>query len=90
MMPCTVVGITFGMENNMSVTGSFVTGTIKVYSTLIMLSFPTVEECTEFHNKRYGEDTKCFPTYKDTYTIPPIPPDKPREIKEYGLQEVQP
>ena len=49
----------------MGVTGSFITGSVKVYSTLIMLSFPTAEECTEFHNKRYGEDTKCFASYKD-------------------------
>jgi len=64
----------------MGVTGSFVTGSVKVYSTLIMLSFPTAEECTEFHNKRYGEDTKCFASYKDTYDIPPIPPNRPEGL----------
>jgi hypothetical protein len=61
-------------------TGSFITGSVKVYSTLIMLSFPTAEECTEFHNKRYGEDTKCFASYQDTYDTPPIPPNRPYNL----------
>ena len=74
----------------MLTTGSFITGTVKVYSTLIMLSFPTIEKCTEVHNKVHGNNTKCFVTYKDTYTIPPIPPNKPKEIIEYEYKEVYP
>ena len=38
----------------MLTTGSFITGTVKVYSTLIMLSFPTIEKCTQIHNKVHG------------------------------------
>ena len=74
----------------MLATGSFFTGTVKVYSTLIMLSFPTIKECTEVHNKVHGEDTKCFVTYKDTYTIPPIPLDRPQENTHYELKNVKP
>tara|TARA_X000001382_G_scaffold75619_1_gene52913 strand:+ start:124 stop:357 length:234 start_codon:yes stop_codon:yes gene_type:complete len=75
---------------NMLATGSFFTGTVKVYSTLIMLSFPTIKECTEVHNEVHGEDTKCFVTYQDTYTIPPIPLDRPKEIENYELKKVYP
>tara|TARA_A100001515_G_scaffold141845_1_gene139432 strand:+ start:3076 stop:3294 length:219 start_codon:yes stop_codon:yes gene_type:complete len=66
-------------------TGSFITGTKIVYSTLVMLNFESMEECTKYHNQIHGNDeTKCFISYVDTYDIPPLPLDRPKLEVFYG------
>jgi hypothetical protein len=58
-------------------TGSFVTGSKIVYTTILLVNFETMEDCTKYHNKIYDDGTKCFITYVDTYDTPKIPLDRP-------------
>jgi hypothetical protein len=62
------------------ISGNFVAGTVKVYSVLVMLSFPTIEECTKIQNEMYGDNTKCFITYKEVYDTPKTPPNRPHNL----------
>ncbi len=68
-------------------TGSFLIGTVKVYSTLVLLSFPTIEECTEAHNEIYDDGTKCFVTYKRIYEKVSIPMARPDNLGEFPIED---
>tara|TARA_R100001594_G_scaffold82865_1_gene117484 strand:- start:278 stop:475 length:198 start_codon:yes stop_codon:yes gene_type:complete len=62
-----------------------VSGSIKMYSFLVVLNFPTVEACNEAHQIIHGDmEGSCFITYKDVLDKAPIPPSRPQilEIKE--------
>lgn len=67
--------------------GSFLIGTVKVYSTLVLLNFPTIEECTETHNKIYDDGTKCFVTYKQIYEKIPAPMARPDNLGELPIED---
>ena len=68
-------------------TGSFLIGTVKVYSTLVLLSFPTIEECTEAHNEIYDDGTKCFVTYKRIYEKVSVPMASPDNLGEFPIED---
>ncbi len=68
-------------------TGSFLIGTVKVYSTLVLLSFPTIEECTEAHNEIYDDGTKCFVTYKRIYEKVSVPMARPDNLGEFPIED---
>tara|TARA_Y100001937_G_C6989474_1_gene271418 strand:- start:239 stop:451 length:213 start_codon:yes stop_codon:yes gene_type:complete len=63
-------------------TGSLLVGTVKVYSTFIMLNFPTLEECTKVHQEIYNDNTKCFISYKDVYEKISMPLPRPEILVE--------
>ena len=63
------------------VSGGFLTSTTKLYSFLVVLSFPSIEQCNEAQLNMYADkewytdDMTCFITYKPVYQsiAPPLP-----------------
>jgi len=68
-------------------TGSFLIGTVKVYSTLVLLSFPTIEECTKVHNEIHNDETKCFETYQQVYEKVSMPLSRPDNLGEFPIED---
>ena len=52
---------------------------IKMYSLLVMVSFPSEDECNKVNKELYGEDTKCFITYEDPRLE--APPNRPKILE---------
>lgn len=70
------------------ISGGFVIGTATFYSFLVVLNYPSLEECNQAQLKIHGdsqwytEDMTCFKTYKPIYQsiAPPLP--RPKNLKE--------
>lgn len=74
------------------ITGSFVPETIKVFSFLVVVSFPTIEECNQVQNSLYGDkfwfkgDEQCFVTYEELPVTLEMPMSRPKNLGEFPIE----
>ena len=80
-------------KGNKMITGSFVPETIKVFSFLVVVSFPTIEECNQVQDSLYGDkpwfngDEQCFTTYKELPLTLEMPLDRPDNLGEFPIED---